>query len=70
MSERLAGDGLAEAPHRWSAAYDGVEAMFAPIKARLSFDIGSNQYELLANVATQPDGLLSRYQVGDDDCNC
>ncbi len=70
VSERLADDGLAEAPHRWSAAYDGVEAMFAPIKAKLSFDIGSNQYELLANVATQPDGLLSRYQVGDDDCNC
>ena len=70
VAERLAGDGLSEAPHRWNPTYDGVEAMFAPSKARLIFDIGSKKYKLIANVATQPDGLLSRYQVGDDDCNC
>ena len=45
----------------WSSSYNGLQAWFAPLKARLSFanEVGSFQVE--SSLAVEKRGLLSRY---------
>lgn len=67
----------------WSAAYNGVEAKFAPLKARLKFVATNGPLEFNSSLTAAVPGLLDRYRangsfaekgrlgpVDDDSCNC
>ncbi|CAI8296920.1 MAG: Uncharacterised protein [Porticoccaceae bacterium UBA1117] len=48
-------------PARWLETYNGLDALFAPIKASLSFSTSEGNYQIYSLVASEPNGLLSRY---------
>ncbi len=48
---------------KWQENYDGVKALFAPEKARLSFESSGGTITILSFLAAPPRGLLSRYQT-------
>ena len=58
------------APPRWVSEYNGVKAWFSPLKAKLIFSSSLGEPQIIGTIAAQRDGLLSRYQVGEYDCNC
>ena len=69
LNARGKDDGPAVPPH-WASEYDGVLASFAPLKAKLRFKNSSGDLIISSTLAGQSKGLLGRYQVGDENCNC
>ena len=71
------------APGDWLDNFNGVEALFLPIKTSLSFETRSGNYQIFSSLAREVPGLLSRYKVisskatdpslpveADEDCFC
>jgi prepilin-type N-terminal cleavage/methylation domain-containing protein len=54
---------LVRLPPRWTDQYDGVLALFSPLKADLSFVTDAGKYRIAASLTTAKPGLLSRYKV-------
>jgi len=46
----------------WSETYNGLEAWFAPKKARLSFIASEGGYKIESVLTSEKPGLLSRYK--------
>jgi prepilin-type N-terminal cleavage/methylation domain-containing protein len=53
-------------PEQWHADYDGLRAIFAPKRARLTFTLPDGTYTISSTLANQRKGLLSRYNTGED----
>ena len=50
-------------PPRWSEQYDAVLAVFAPLKADLSFSTDTGEYRIAATLTEAKSGLLGRYAI-------
>ena len=50
-------------PPRWSEQYDAVVAVFAPLKADLSFVTDTGEYRIAATLTETKSGLLGRYTI-------
>lgn len=82
VAERSAIDDQISMPPRWSATYDGVQALRAPLKANLSFTTPLGSYRIVSAVTSKSRGVLGRYkrqkfrgsgevvERDDDDCAC
>lgn len=83
IAERSNLDGKNLPPPRWSASYNGVTAGFSPLRVNVNFVTLNGQYRIVSTLATQKQGMLSRYQnvssrayeptlesASDDDCAC
>lgn len=83
IRERSSPDEGIVTPPYWSDRYDGVKALFAPLKVDLSFDSVRGPYRMVSTIMTQKPGLVSRYKTRpnnpldeelqplvDDDCFC
>lgn len=70
-------------PPQWLNDYNGLEAMFAPVKASLAFADSDGPYQISSTLTSEPPGLLSRYKRNPqdistpdvdasdpDDCDC
>jgi len=80
--ERNSEDSAVINPPQWLDDYNGLEALYAPIKASFSFAAPAGQYRMTATLATEVPGLLSRYKrnpqrskspdivTQGDDCDC
>ena len=47
----------------WSQNYNGLEALFAPLKAKLSFETTVGSFQLTSTLNSPNPGLLTRYEM-------
>ena len=61
-AERLSIDERMPAPPRWSKNYDGILALNAPLKAKLSFTTEMGSYQVMSAMNAQGRVILGRYK--------
>jgi len=61
IRQKETGD-LATPPPLWTDSYNGLEAWFAPMRARLTFVTDEGPFQIEASLASEKRGLLSRYK--------
>ena len=62
VQDRASGDDSVPKPPQWLQRYNGVDALFAPLKASLRFTSSDGQYQIYSRIASASAGLLSRYK--------
>ena len=60
--DRASGDDSLRRPPQWLERYNGLDALFAPLKTSLRFTSSDGQYQIYSRVASASAGLLSRYK--------
>lgn len=50
-------------PAYWADSYNGVKALFAPLRAKFTFTTDRGVYRIFSTLTSQKKGLLSRYKI-------
>jgi len=61
VGNRDSAEGAPQQQAEWSGTYKGIDALFVPSKARLSFSSIAGSFQIQSSLASEKPGLLSRY---------